>query len=445
MPPVFLRRATAPEQVIGPLSPDELAALAPGGDDCVSTHPKDPFVPVDRELDRDGSLRELLLAAFPHAGARRYERWRFALFSGLVPVLTLAALDRELLASGRRTAVASLVIDALFVVACTTDLARRTPRIPAVTAAAFGAAGMRVVLLIAARCGHAPPILIGLAALAAASTAATVWMSPPPRAIADHLRRALAIAPPTRLPSPSSRSFYAYVAYAVLAAAALPFMLFLLRVHHASLPLQLLAFLGFAIAVPHFGRVAIGRELPPLRTAVAQAAGVPAHRFRPGFAVSWRAARRAATAAISMLVLSLALVRGTQHALESAALAHACASDDPAFFSPIQRLVDVERTEVSSEQHAPNLASLLLAVVVVPVAEELVYRGLVQHALRRRVRRRLAIGLAAMLFGLAHLLVYKTVAWQTVLLGLTFGIAYESAGLLASTLVHMLWNLWLSL
>jgi membrane protease YdiL (CAAX protease family) len=70
---------------------------------------------------------------------------------------------------------------------------------------------------------------------------------------------------------------------------------------------------------------------------------------------------------------------------------------------------------------------------------------LVQQALRRRLARRTAIGLASVLFGLAHLLVYQTAVYQTILLGLSFGLAYESAGILASILTHMLWNLWLIL
>jgi hypothetical protein len=83
--------------------------------------------------------------------------------------------------------------------------------------------------------------------------------------------------------------------------------------------------------------------------------------------------------------------------------------------------------------------------LVIPIAEELVYRGLVQHALRRRLTRRIAIGLSALLFGIAHVVVFPNAVYQTVLLGLSFGLAYERAGILASILVHMLWNLWLSI
>ncbi len=445
MPSLFLRRAAAPQELIGPLAPDEIAALVSSGDDCVSLDASAPFAPVVRELDRDAGLRDALLASFPYEGARPYARWRLALFSGLIPVLTLAVLDRELLAAGHPTARASLAIDALFVVACTADLARRHPRMPMVTAAAFASAGVRVLLLIAARCGQVHPLLLGLAGLSALSSIATLVLSPSPRALADHLRHALALAPPTRLPPASARGFYSYIAYAVTAAAALPLLLYVLEAYRVPIALQLLAFVLFALVVPHVGRVVIGREPAPLRMAVAQAADVPADSFVPSFALSRRALGRAGLAAVTMLVLSLALVRGSQDMLEVASRAHACAVGGPAIPSALQSFVDQEHAEVAGERRAPDLATLLLTVAVVPVAEELVYRGLVQHALRKRVRRRVAIGAAALLFGLAHLLVYKAVAWQTVLLGLTFGLAYESAGLLASTLVHMLWNLWLSL
>lgn len=445
MPSLFLRRATTPADAIGPLAPSELSTHAPSGDDCIAFTPAGPFAPVDRELDRDGALRDALLVGYPLARASRYQRWKLVLFTGLVPVLTLAALDRDLVAAGYPGALASLAIDAAFAVACAIDLMRQHPRMPMVTAAAFASAGVRVLLVITSRCGDVHPLLFLVLAMGVVASVATVALSPRPRAVADHLRRALSLAPPTRLPPSSARGFYAYIGYAVASAAALPLLLLALRTLSVSISAQLLTFIVFALVVPHVGRVLVGKELPPLRMAVAQAAGISPRAFEPSFALSWRAIRRAAGAAAAMLVLSFAMVRGAQNLLDATAEALACSSEQPGQPSPLLRFIESERAEVAAEQHAPDLPSLLLTVAVVPVAEELVYRGLVQHALRKRVRRRLAIGLSALLFGLAHLLVYKTVAWQTVLLGLTFGLAYESAGLLASTLVHMLWNLWLSM
>ncbi|MCU0690397.1 MAG: CPBP family intramembrane metalloprotease [Polyangiaceae bacterium] len=78
------------------------------------------------------------------------------------------------------------------------------------------------------------------------------------------------------------------------------------------------------------------------------------------------------------------------------------------------------------------------------VAEQLVYRSLVQHALRRRVHRHAALSLAGLLFGLAHVAVYRTAVHQPMLL-LGFGRANGSSGILASVLMHMPRNPWLSL
>ncbi len=444
MTSLFLRRATAPDKPVGPLTPDDVAAAAPSAEDCLSLGATSSFASLDLALDRDGDLREALLEGFPSRGASRYARWRIALFAGLVPILVLAELDRQLAIAGHHAAFGSLAIDALFVLACTIDLARRLPRMHYVTAASFGAAGLRLLLVIASRCGDVHPIMPGLVVSAGLSATATMLLSPSPRAVADHLRRALALAPPTRLPPTSAPGFYAYIAYAIAAAAALPLLLHLLRTRDTPVDVQIAAFVLFALIVPHAGRVWVGKEPPPLRTAVAEAAGVNPRTFRPSFAMSARAIVRALQAGCAMLVLSFALVRGSQNLLEAAAMAQRCSASDPEAGTMLDRFIDAERHESAPSNPPKGLGILLLTVGVVPVAEELVYRGLVQHALRRRVRRHVAIALSAMLFGLAHLLVYEALAWQTVLLGLSFGLAYESAGLLASILVHMLWNLWLS-
>jgi membrane protease YdiL (CAAX protease family) len=44
-------------------------------------------------------------------------------------------------------------------------------------------------------------------------------------------------------------------------------------------------------------------------------------------------------------------------------------------------------------------------------------------------------------FGIAHVGIYQLALYQTVLLGVAFGIAYAEGGLLAAFTVHAAWNL----
>ena len=439
----YLRRAVAPCELEGPLSPDALLAAVPTGDDCIALRIDDLFVPLDRDLDRNDALRESLSHAFPSESAARYARTRFLLFAGLVPLLMLVAFDWDLLRTGHAGAGAALAMDVLSVLFVAIDIARPAPRHPYVTVAMLCATALRLALLVATRCGAGIHPLIPLFGVVALMAAGMAWItSPTPRAIADDLRQALALAPPTRLPARTMAGFYRYIAYAICAATLLPAMLWTLRAFDTSVEVQLLAFVSFAIVVPHVGRVHVGREPTPLRDAIASAFGVSSDRMVPSFATSRRAVIRIAAAALASLVLSFGLVRGTQALLEVTARTEVCVSGND---GALQRLVAAQRQEVEAERRPNEAPWLLLTVLVVPIAEELVYRGLVQQALRRRLRRRLALGLAALLFGLAHLVVYRNAVYQPVLLGLSFGLAYERAGILASILAHLLWNLLLSI
>jgi len=445
MAPLFLRRAYAPEEVLGPLTPDQILESGLSGDDCVSMRATDPFVPVERDLDHNDALRDALLHAFPSGRAARYEKMRFFLFAGLVPMVLLVVLDADLLRARHEGATAALAVDLLSALVVAVDLAHPHPRHPHVTAAAFGAAGLRFAQLVALRCAATHTMLLAFGFIAVVAAIACLVMAPTPRAVADHLRRALALAPPTRLPHRTSRGFFRYIIYAIGAAAALPALLWLLRTSEVTLALQLLIFVLFALIVPYVGRVFVGKEPPVHRDCVAGALGIPLSIFQPSVRAAVRAMARVASIGVMSLVLSFALVRGAQSALETTARVQHCVVGPTAPPPALQRLVDAQRLEVSNSKTSKDPSWLLLTVLVVPIAEELVYRGLVQHALRRRLKRRLAIGLAALLFGLAHLVVYQNAVYQPILLGLSFGLAYERAGILASILVHMLWNLWLSL
>jgi len=78
---------------------------------------------------------------------------------------------------------------------------------------------------------------------------------------------------------------------------------------------------------------------------------------------------------------------------------------------------------------------------IFPFAEERVYRGLLQDVLVRKYGRAYGVFAASLAFGVAHLGVYQIALYQTVLLGIGFGIAYVEGGLIAAFIVHATWNL----
>ncbi|HEY8017937.1 MAG TPA: CPBP family intramembrane glutamic endopeptidase, partial [Actinomycetota bacterium] len=92
------------------------------------------------------------------------------------------------------------------------------------------------------------------------------------------------------------------------------------------------------------------------------------------------------------------------------------------------------------------IASVILAVFVAPVAEELFFRGILFRSIRDRRGFWLGALVSGLIFGLAH---YEAAAWQdTVLLqsimvftGVALAYLYERRGnLLANVTAHMVFN-----
>jgi membrane protease YdiL (CAAX protease family) len=83
---------------------------------------------------------------------------------------------------------------------------------------------------------------------------------------------------------------------------------------------------------------------------------------------------------------------------------------------------------------------VVLTTIVFPFAEERIYRGLLQDVLVRRYGTAYGIFAAAMAFGVAHAGIYHVALYQTVLLGIGFGVAYASGGIFAAFAVHATWN-----
>lgn len=440
---LFLRRSHDPDSVVGPLTPDQVWEASPSEDDCLSLRESGPFVPVGVGLNYDDRLREVMLEAFPNPRAYRYARKRLALYLCLVPILLWTLMDGQMLVAGRDGAMAALMMDVLSVVWVAVDLGRPVPRHPHLMAAAFGCASMRWIQFACMRCGDASGLwMLAFALLAAVGALWMLWAAPSPRAMADHIRAALAIPPPTVLPSRSTPGFFRTIVFSVSAAGLLPVILWLMRDQAWSLQMQLIVFAAFSLLVPYAGRVYVGREPPIHRDVWVGAFGGSVACFRSTPRVKVQALAKAAMVGITCLILSFSLVRGCQGGVEAVASAQQCVAAEP---SALHRLLDEQRVETSTSVPSKEMKWLLLTGLMVPAAEELVYRGLVQHALRRRLKRRWAIGVSALLFGVAHVVVFPMSVYQTVLLGLSFGIAYERGGILASLWAHMLWNLWLSI
>jgi len=117
---------------------------------------------------------------------------------------------------------------------------------------------------------------------------------------------------------------------------------------------------------------------------------------------------------------------------------------------PLHNMVN-ESQQVVDDLNAATGAKLavfaVIAALVAPVTEELLFRGLLLRALRRRFAPEVAIGIQALAFALAHPLLSPTLRDLVVvpplfLLGVVSGIAAETKGdLSASILMHIGFNL----
>jgi membrane protease YdiL (CAAX protease family) len=108
-----------------------------------------------------------------------------------------------------------------------------------------------------------------------------------------------------------------------------------------------------------------------------------------------------------------------------------------------QRVVD----DLNAASGAKLVVFAVVAALVAPVSEELLFRGLLLRALRRRFPPAIAIGVQALVFALAHPLLSPTLGDLAVvpalfLLGVASGLAAETKGdLSASILMHIGFNL----
>ncbi|AKU97263.1 hypothetical protein AKJ09_03927 [Labilithrix luteola] len=372
-------------------------------------------------LERDASLRDTFAAALAIPSLRAWNRvrWLVALVAA-IPLVLLLELDRELvlkhaIGSGRA------LVDVLLASYVVFELTRRTPRFPGVAAAALVAVGMRWLLVVGRLCwrGVHWTVWLGLGCALIATTAILAFAPSRERTALELLGKlgisrseAYAV---TRPSEPPPR----LLGGAIIAASLLPLFLYALRHAGAGLFVQSIGLLAYGVIVPIFVRRSSGEaperegKLAPAKTLFAVALG---------------------------LVFTAAMLQGSRLFIDAGTQIAQCAGklDDAARQLSLREAAEVAR-RIADARATTMLGAMTVAVV--PLAEERVYRGLLMDALVRKYGKSYGLFASAAAFGIAHLGVYEVALWQTLLLGIGFGLAYAEGGIVASFAVHALWNL----
>jgi membrane protease YdiL (CAAX protease family) len=302
-----------------------------------------------------------------------------------------------------------LSIDLILVAYVVYELTRRSPRMPRICALALVALGLRWAVSAAKVCGQGTsPLVYAAAALSIAAGLALLGRVPSRARVVLELADKLgvtrsALYAVTRGFEPSAAS----IAAAVGCAAALPALVHLTRMTRLGLWVQSGVCLAFALLIP------VRREpVRPARILWGVAAGLTASVAIVS-AARWLFDLGAETA---RCVHRLDLETKTARAAEATELARAAA------------------------KARSSGVLVLMTTLVFPIAEERVYRGLLQEVLTRKYGRTYGIFAASLAFGVAHLGIYQVALYQTVLLGIGFGIAYAEGGIVAAVIVHSTWN-----
>jgi membrane protease YdiL (CAAX protease family) len=395
-----------------------------GADTPVAREAAGPFDKAAVAIEEDGRLRDLLAAAIPTPSLAAWRRVRWPVVAAAaIPLLMLLELDREL-AAARTGSPAQLVVDAAVAAYVAWELTRSTPRLPGVAAAAMAAVAVRFGLFASRLCGRAH-VLVWAALVLAACAAGAIAARAPSRG-----RSTLEVL--AKLGVSRSDAFAArrgadastkLVGATILAAVALPLGLAAMRRSGAGLDAQSLTSVAYAVIVP----VVVRRTCDPERALSAGAAAV----LRPG---------RVLLAVAAGFALTAALADGARHFFAAGAELARCTGH-----------LDAEARRAlaeEAEELARGLArvrgtggALAMAVAVAPLVEERIYRDLLMNALVRKYGLPYGLFASAVVFGVAHAGVYQVALYQTVMLGLAFGVAYAEGGLLAAFTVHAAWNL----
>ncbi|MBX3193245.1 MAG: CPBP family intramembrane metalloprotease [Labilithrix sp.] len=403
------------------------ALVVEGGTDTVSaTTPiarsaRGPFAPVAVALELDGALRDLFSRAIPVPSLTAWVRVRWIVLAMAAPSLALLLeLDRELVSKGL-LGPGRMLVDVLVAAYVVFEITRRTPRLPAVAGAALLAVAMRWLLVVARSCGENVHFAVwGAAALSVVAGFVVLVRAPSRARVALEIMGKLGISRADAVAAKEAPQPHdALLIGAIAAAAGLPLLLWALRKAGASVSIQSVAFVAFAVVVPELvTRTLDGGAKPPGKVLVVRTLGA--------IAVG--------------LAITGALLYGAKQFFDAGGEVARCVGRLDA---ESRRLLAAEAAEIAKRLANVRASTVLVVVttVVVPFAEERVYRGLLMNVLVRKYGMAYGLFASSLAFGVAHVGVYEIALYQTVLLGVGFGVAYAEGGIVAAFVVHAAWNL----
>lgn len=411
--------------------------LAEGGtvsaraETLISRSAEGPFAPIAEAFERDAALRDVVAADIAVPSLAPWSRARLVVLAlAAIPLLMLVELDREL-AGKELLGTGRLLADVLVAAFVVFELTRRTPRMPSVAGGALLAVSMRWLLVTARLCGKGVhPAVWAAAALSAGAAFAVLARAPSRARLALELMSKLGISRSDANAVRSRRARdvpSALVAVSVAAAAGLPLLLWILRRNGAGVWVQATAFVAYAVVVPWVAR---RRDV----AAAARAEGAASSSIGRADVV------RALFAIVLGLVLTASLLHGTHQFFDAGGELARCTGR---LDEETRRLLATEAAELARRvaNVRASTALVLMTTAVMPLAEERVYRGLLMNVLVRKYGFTYGLFASAAAFGVAHVGVYELALYQTVLLGIGFGLAYAEGGLAAAFVVHAVWNL----
>lgn len=424
---VFVRAKSAPGKAgEGPPSADDEPVLPTdmvpekGGPPrvdamtLVSRKKEGPFVPLLVALRTDGGLLAAFARALEVPSLKRARPLRTWMLAGLMPLLVVTELERELWVKGAAVG-ARMVADAFLVVALAIELLRPVPPRPRAVSLVFFAVGARYVFMILSAKGQGLSAMIWVAPAISIAAGALAFLLPARERLVTEVASRLHL----EVPRTDEQSDPRAIRSAIAAAIVLPASLLVAR----KIGLTLWEQAGVFLVV---GAIASYFVAGSLRGALRR--GWPA----TGESIAYGLVRTFGLAGLAHHVAGS--IGEVWKMLSPEGFAHTGA-----------RFFEAESLESSRQVEAvkARLAFVGMTVVFGPIIEELIYRGGVQRTLRARLGAPGAIAIASLLFAVAHVGVYQAAIYQTVVLGIAFGLTLEEGGIVCAIAVHAIWNLYL--
>lgn len=289
---------------------------------------------------------------------------------------------------------------------------------PGVAAASLVAVALRFALVTSRLCGRVHALVWAALALASLAAGVVLWRAPSRTRLALELQGRMGIARSDAFaaslpPEASSSLVFASIASAV----GLPLLVHMMARSGLGLVPQAAIFGAYGLVAPTVVRRALDRG---------------ARDARPR-------ALPVLVAIFTGLALTGALMSGASHFFEAGSEIARCANKLDA---DAKRLLAREAAEIASGVARVRASGALsfMILAVVPVAEERLFRDLLMRVLVRKYGGSYGLLASSVVFGFAHFGVYEVALYQSVLLGLAFGVAWTEGGVIAAMIVHAAWN-----